>query len=324
MFSPPNTPLKVISILVIALVVWAYLIRQVRGQWRQRRQKREVIAEAGLQQGGRRPDRRTLLTAILIGGVLLVAGFGVYVEQSGTPLAQARLVEVEAWVHVLMKYLMIGAITLFVVFCGLLWWSRDPAIKAAAKLALAGRHGEAEAGIRAVIEAKGPNEQRLTVLGLLLMEQNRLEESLQHLQEARRLAKRPAAAKNNCALVLWKLGRREEAARLFDEVCDQDPNNLAAVSNSCLILAELGDEIRARQRLQQAEHIFARYDFQYTKTWVPLLDECRKAAPPAQGFPVVIPGPSSGEKIILEDVSTLDPPIRRKGEGRAAGPLKRP
>ena len=129
----------------------------------------------------------------------------------------------------------------------------------------------------------------LTVLGLLLMEQNRLEESLQHLQEAQRLAKRPATANNNCALVLWKLGRREEAAKLFDEVCNQDPNNFTCVCNSCLLLAELGRETPARQRLQQAERIFARYDFQYTKSWVPLLDECRKAVPPARGFPVILP-----------------------------------
>jgi|SRR6185437_9538894 len=131
----------------------------------------------------------------------------------------------------------------------------------------------------------------MTMLGLLLMEQNRLEESLQQMQEAQRLSKRSATAKNNCATVLWKLGRRDEAAQLFDEVCSAAPNNFAAVCNSCLILAELGREMPARERLQQAEQIFARYDLRYTKTWVPLLEECRKAVPPAQGFPVILPQP---------------------------------
>jgi Flp pilus assembly protein TadD len=188
-----------------------------------------------------------------------------------------------------MRYLMGAMVALLALLAVLLWWNRDPSIKAAAKLALAGKHTEAEALIRAEIEAKGPTERRLTVLGLLLMDQKRLEESLQVLQEAQRLAKQPATAKNNCAIVLWKLGRREEAAILVDEVCAQDPNNFTGVCNSCLILAELGRETPAVERLRQAERIFARYDFSHTKSWVPLLDECRKAVPAAQGFPVILP-----------------------------------
>lgn len=290
MFSPPFTPQKVVLIAVFAVAVWGYFIWQVRRQWTQHRRQREVIAEGGLRSSGRRSSRRTLFTLILIVAILLVVAFSIYVEQHGTPLARARLHEVESQVDGFMKQVMGVAIALLVLLLVLLWWNRDPAIKAAAKLALAGRHAEAEAAIRKQIEAKGPNQRRLTVLGLLLMDQNRLEESLKRLQEAQRLAKRPATAKNNCATVLWKLGRREEAAALFDEVCAQDPNNFAAACNSCLILAELGQETRALDRLQNAERIFERYDFQYTKHWVPVLDQCRKAAGGSYGFPVVDSG----------------------------------
>lgn len=232
-----------------------------------------------------------VLRIVMVGAILLMSGFCVYINQHGVPLSPARLLEVHALLVLILKYFVMFLIAVFALLVVLLWWNRDPAVKAAAKLSLAGRHAEAEAMIRRQIEAKGPNEQRRTMLGLLLMEQNRLEESLQQMQEALRFARRPANAKSNCATVLWKLGRREEAAKLFEEVCGQNPSNFFAVCNYCLTLAEMGHEAQARERLQQAEQIFARYDLRYTKTWVPLLEQCRKAIPPAQGFPVILPQP---------------------------------
>lgn len=291
MFSPPFTPLKVVILAMMAVAVWVYFVWQIRGQWARYRRKREVIAEGGVRSSRRRLDRRKVLLIIVVGAVLLVAFWSAYVDQHGSLPAKVRLHEVEWRIDVFMKRFMAGVLALVALFFLLLWWKRDPAVKAAAKLKQEGRHAEAEAMIRKQIEAKGPNEQRLTVLGLVLAEQNRPEESLQRLQEAQRLAKRPANAKNNCASVLWKLGRREEAAKLFDEVCEENPSNFFAVCNSCLILAKMGRETPARERLVQAEHIFARYDLAYTKTWVPLLEQCRKAVPPAQGFPVILPQP---------------------------------
>ncbi len=291
MFSPPFTPLKVVFIAIIAVAILANFVWQARGFWVRYRRKREVMAEGGVRSSPRRLDRRDVLLIIVVGAVLLVAFWSVYIDQHGSLPAKVRLHEVDWRIDVFMKRFMMVLIAVIALLFVLLWWNRDPAVKAAAKLSLAGRHAEAEAVIRRRIEAKGPSEQRLTMLGMLLMEQNRLEESLQHMQEAQHRAKRPATAKNNCANVLWKLGRREEAAKLFDEVCSVAPNHFVAVCNSCLILAELGRETPARERLQQAEQIFARYDLRYTKTWVPLLEECRKAVPPAQGFPVILPKP---------------------------------
>lgn len=290
MLSPPFTLQKVIILAVLAAVAWVYAIWQVRSQWREYRRRREVIADRGLRPSRRRPNRRTLFTIIFTAALLLLAGYTAYLDQRGTPLARVRLHLIEARVALVMKYLMGLLIVLVLLYIVLHWFNRDPAVVAAAKLSLAGKHADAEAIIRKQIEATGANEQRLIVLGLLLMEQNRLDESLQQLQEAQKLSKRPATAKNNCAFVLWKLGRCDEAARLFDEVCGEEPNNFTAVCNSCLILAELGRETLAFGRLEQAEQLFERYDAKHTKHWVPLLEKCRNAIPMSQGFPV-IPSP---------------------------------
>jgi tetratricopeptide (TPR) repeat protein len=218
---------------------------------------------------------------------VLLGGYLGYVDQFGSPVGRERVHLIEARVGLIMKYVM-GLLGVMVALLVVLYWvGRDRSVTEAAKLALAGKHGEAETMIRNAIGSKGANEQRLTVLGLLLMEQNRLEESLQQLQEAVRLSKRPGTAKNNCAMVLWKLGRREEAARLFDEACTLEPSNFVAVTNSCLILAELGRETEAFDRLGQAERLFEQFGQHRLKDWPPLLEKCREAVPTARGFPVV-------------------------------------
>src|SRR6185437_5575249 len=112
MFSPPFTPQKVILMAVMAIGVWAYLIWQVRGRWIRYRRKREVIAEGGLRSSGRRRNRRTIFTLILIGAIVFVAGFSVYVDQYGSPLARARLHEVQSRVDGFMRYVLGVAIAL--------------------------------------------------------------------------------------------------------------------------------------------------------------------------------------------------------------------
>jgi hypothetical protein len=287
MLSPPFTLQKVIVLVVLAVAVWAYAIWQVRGAWRRHRRQREVIAARGLRPSPVVTRRRTLLTVAFVGALVLLGGYLGYVDQFGTPAGRERVHLIEARVGLIMKYVM-GALGVLVGLLVVLYWlGRDRAMTEAAKLALAGKHDEAETVIRNAIESKGATEQRLTVLGLLLMEQNRLEESLQHLQEAARLARRPGAAKNNCAMALWKLGRREEAARLFDEACGLEPHNFVAVTNSCLILAELGRETEAFDRLARAERLFEEYGRYHLGDWPPLLEKCRDAVPTARGFPVV-------------------------------------
>jgi hypothetical protein len=293
MLAPPFTFQKIIVLTVVAVTVGLYAIWQALGGWRQYRRQQEVIADRGLRPSAAGTRRRKLLTIAFVVALILLGGFMGYVDQFGTPVGRERVHLVEARVGLIMKYV-IGVLVAMVALLVVLYWvGRDRAVAQAAKLALAGKHGEAETVIRNVIGSKGANEQRLMVLGLLLMEQNRLEESLQQLQEAVRLAGRPGAAKNNCAMVLWKLGRREEAARLFDEACGLEPRNFVAVTNSCLLLAELGRETEAFDRLARAERLFEEYGRYHLSDWPPLLEECRKAVPTARGFPVV---PSSSGK----------------------------
>jgi tetratricopeptide (TPR) repeat protein len=287
MLSPPFTLQKVIVLAVLAVAVWAYAIWQLRGAWRQYRRQREVVADRGLRPSATGRHRRTLFTAVFVAAVVLLVAYMGYVDQFGTPADKDRVHLVEARVGLIMTYVMGVLMALVALLVVLYWAGRDRAVTEVAKLALAGRDGEAETVIRNAIQSKGANERRLTVLGLLLMEQNRLEEALQPLQEAVRLSKRPGTAKNNCGMVLWKLGRREEAAQFFDEARLLEPTNFVAVTNSCLILAELGREREAFDRLAEAERLFEQFGRHHLSDWRPLLEKCREAVPTARGFPVI-------------------------------------
>jgi tetratricopeptide (TPR) repeat protein len=186
-----------------------------------------------------------------------------------------------------MKWALIAFAAFFALLLLLYFIARDRTVSVATKLALAGKHREAEDLIRGVIRDKGETAARLMALGSVLMNQNRLDEALAAFESARRLARRPATAMNNCAMALRKLGRRDEARQLLDDALRLEPNHFIALTNSCLVLAEMGLETEAFGRLERAEEIYQRYDPSQVKPWKPVLEECRQALPRAKGFPVV-------------------------------------
>jgi tetratricopeptide (TPR) repeat protein len=307
MFGPPFTPLKVTILVIVAAVLWGSFVWDVRKRWRENRQRKELLPERGLRpERDRRWDRRKVFMCVFVAGLLLIGvGLG-FVDQFGSPLARARLHWIDQGMHVFIRCLFIALGVLVVLWVALFWLNRDPVLKTAAKLALAGKHSEAERLVRERIATKGPNEKRVTVLGLLLMEQNRLEEALCHLEEAQRLSTRPDTAKNNRAMVLWKLGRKDEAIALLDDVCRANPKNLTALCNSCLLLAEMGRETEAYERLEQAEQICERYDARYTKEWTAQLEKCRQAVPTARGFPVILTAQGGKESQLTQKVRGTD------------------
>jgi tetratricopeptide (TPR) repeat protein len=303
MLGPPYTASKLIILALLAAILWTYLIWQIRDRWRQHRRRREVTPETGLRPEGRPRNRRWLLIGGIIVIILLVIGIPICIEQFGRLQAQTRLASIESHFNRFMAYVGVVLMSLVAILLMLLVLLRDKSVTLAAKLALAGKHAEAEQLIRETIRSKGETERRLTVLGLLLMDQNRLDESLVQFEAARRLAKHPGTAMNNCAMALWKLGRRDEALKLFEEACQREPSNFTAVCNCCLLFAELGRQTEAYERLEQAERIYERYDPKYLKNWTPLLERCRQAAPTARGFPVTLTDAN------LENPATLGEPL---------------
>ena len=179
------------------------------------------------------------------------------------------------------KWVFIAFSALFALLLVLYFFIRDRRVAVATKLALAGKHREAEDLIRGALRDKGETEARLSTLGHVLMEQSRLEEALAAFEAARRLARRPANAMNNSAMALRKLGRLDEARQLLDDALQLDPNHFVALTNSCVLLAEMGLKAEAFDRLDRAEEIYQRHDPSHVKPWKPLLEEC-PTSPPAE------------------------------------------
>lgn len=290
MIGPPFTLTKLVFIALLALLVWTFLAFQIRRQWRDRQERRQ-FAHAGGLRAERPADRRRMAARVFI--FFLVAGAIAYVgfEQFGPPQARSHLRTIGARVDTVMRGVMFTLVALVALLFLFYLITRDRALIAAAKLALAGNHRDAEALLRTAIRDKGETETRLTALGLLLMEQDRLDEALATLEDARRLARRPATALNNCAMALKKLGRLDEARQRLDDALQLEPDHFIALTNSCLLLARMGLETQAFDRLDRAENIYQRYDPSQVKPWKPLLEECRQALPRAHGFPITQPPP---------------------------------
>jgi len=290
MFGPPFTPTRLVISGLFAVLACIYFALEIRRQWRNRQERRQFAQAGGLR--GQRPfNRRRLATSLFI--FCLIAGAVAYscFEQFGSPQTRSNLRTLATRIDTVFKGVMIVLGALVALGILLLLITRDRTLPAVAKLALAGNHTEAEALLRRAIQEKGESERRLTALGVLLMEQNRLDESLAAFESARRLARRPATAMNNAALALKKLGRLDEARQLFDDALRLEPNHFIALTNSCLLLAEMGHETEAFDRLNRAEEIYARYDPSHVKPWKPLLEECRRALPRSHGFPITQPPP---------------------------------
>jgi tetratricopeptide (TPR) repeat protein len=295
MFAPPFTLPKVIVLVALAVVVWVAVVFRIRRQWSEHRRRREMAAERGVRREGPQRGAKPIMRGLFFLAVIGLSGLIFYVQQYGTPAARARLgFAMKAFGGAMFAFFAFAVALLLIAFA-MYWWRRDRVLIAAVKFAEAGKLTEAGAMVRGRIAEQGPTHQRLTVLGLILMQQERFEEARAQFEAALQRTKRTGSAKNNLAIALWKLGRHEDAMQLLEQVCQAQPNDFTSICNLCLLLAEMGRDADACERLEQAERIYERYDSAYTKVWLPLLEKCRQAAPVARGFPVIpiaTPAPS--------------------------------
>ena len=137
-------------------------------------------------------------------------------------------------------------LAIFAGLYGLLHLRSRKVVAILRKASEGGADGAIEA-VRAEIAAKGTTANRANLLGCLLLGQDRWEEGDEQFLEAIRLKGRKPPQLTNHAVAIWKLGRTEEAATIFEEVAAAGPLALGIACTYCLILADLGrnDEARA-------------------------------------------------------------------------------
>jgi Flp pilus assembly protein TadD len=103
---------------------------------------------------------------------------------------------------------------------------------------------------------KNPNcEMAHTNLGLLLREQNRLDEALAHFQKSRELAPRDANIYNNLGTVLLARGDVSAAIEQFQHALQLDPQFAEAISNLGLAYLAQEREQEGLEALRQAVHL---------------------------------------------------------------------
>ena len=93
----------------------------------------------------------------------------------------------------------------------------------------AGRHAEAVAAWRAIVDRKPEDPEALHMLGYVLSESGRPEEGIAYLDRSIELVPRNAAMRSNRAVVLRSLGRDEDAARDLRRALDIEPKLPAAL-----------------------------------------------------------------------------------------------
>ena len=83
----------------------------------------------------------------------------------------------------------------------------------------------------------------------------------------------------NKGLALWKLGRLREALPCFEQAYRASPDQLATVTNYCLLLADLGRLDEAKDKFSWAEHLYASQRILSAanrRQRAKMLEECRK------------------------------------------------
>ena len=121
----------------------------------------------------------------------------------------------------------------------------------AASLARSGELPEAERHFRAALKQK-PSAQTHTALGLVLKQQDRLDEAIASLREAIEADPEYPAAYDQLGTILAEQGKLEEAAHYFELLVRKQPSG-AAHEKRAQVLARLGRADEARREMEMAK-----------------------------------------------------------------------
>lgn len=126
---------------------------------------------------------------------------------------------------------------------------RDAAARLASLLRDFGDFDDAVAVLRDTVRLSGVNAKIYTELGLVYMQQKRLDLAQLVLAKAVELDSKDPAIFNALALLAQRLGKAQEAFEYFDKAASLDPNYLDARFNKAAVLLDAGDYARAKAEL---------------------------------------------------------------------------
>jgi tetratricopeptide (TPR) repeat protein len=141
---------------------------------------------------------------------------------------------------------------------------RDPALMTAAAALVDGKPGEAEAALRAVLDARPDEPAALRMLAEAVARLGRQEEAETLLVRCLEIAPGFTAARQNLATVLYRLGRSEDALVQLEGLLADDPRNPAHLNLKAAALARIGEYA---QSIALYEDVLARYP-QQPKGWM--------------------------------------------------------
>jgi len=126
---------------------------------------------------------------------------------------------------------------------------RDAAARLASLLRDAGDFDDAVAVLRDTVRLSGVNAKIYTELGLIYMQQKRLELAELVLAKAIEADAKDPAIYNALALLALKQGKAQEAFERFDRAASLDANYIDARFNKASVLLDAGDFARAKTEL---------------------------------------------------------------------------
>jgi|SRR5579863_5461818 len=136
----------------------------------------------------------------------------------------------------------------------LLHW-RHRHFRAALRLVREGHADTAVAMLRDQLRRPGPTAEILNAIAVIYCEQQEWDKALQAICELQGREEENPAFLANKGLILWKLGRLEEALELLRQAHSHIPGLFPIACNYGLLLAETGQTERAEEVLARAERM---------------------------------------------------------------------
>lgn len=126
---------------------------------------------------------------------------------------------------------------------------RDASARLASMLRDAGEYDDAVTILRETVRVHGVNAKIYTELGLIYIQQKRLELAQLVLAKALELDAKDPAIYNALAMLAQRLGKAQEAFQLFDQAVSLDASYIDARFNKATVLLDAGDYQRAKVEL---------------------------------------------------------------------------